>query len=270
MKLVNVLRKECIAANVKIADKASALLEVARVAKKSSVLKNVEEQEILEKLQERETLGSTGFGGGIAIPHCRLKSVTDFVIGIITVDEGVEYDALDGEPVKLMVFIIAPDTESDKHVRLLSAISQALLVPGAVKEILAGKASEAIFESFMRFSRADIDAADRTSKNMFRIFVQDDEVFHKIVEVLTMTEYSSLVVMDAENIQAYLAKMPLFAGIWSDKHKDFCKLILAVVEKKLTNETLRRIEGVTGNLDECSGVMVTVQELVYCAGSLEK
>jgi len=270
MKLVNVLRKECIAANVEIADKAGALLEVARVAKRSSVLDNVSEQEILEKLQERETLGSTGFGGGIAIPHCRLKSVSDFVVGIITVDEGVEYDALDDKAVKLMVFIIAPDMESDKHVRLLSSISQALLVPGAVEEILSAKTSETIFESFMRFSRADIDVADRTSKNLFRIFVQDDEVFHKIVEVLTMTEYSSLVVMDTENVQAYLEKMPLFAGIWSDKREDFCKLILAVVEKKLTNETLRRIEGVTGNLDECSGVMVTVQELVYCAGSLEK
>jgi len=270
MKLVNVLKKECIVANVKVADKASALLEVARAAKKSSVLGDVAEHEILEKLQERETLGSTGFGGGIAIPHCRMKSVSDFVVGIVTVDDGVEYDAIDGEPVKLMVFIIAPDTESDKHVRLLSSISQALLVSGAVEEILAEKTAEAIFESFMRFSRADIDTADRGSKNLFQIFVQDDEIFHKIVEVLTMTEYSSLVVMDTENIQAYIAKMPLFAGIWSDKRDDFCKLILAVVEKKLTNETLRRIEGVTGNLDECSGVMVTVQELAYCGGSLEK
>ena len=107
MKLANVLRKECVVANVRLADKAESLREVVAVAKKSPLLADVAEKEILAALQSRESLGSTGVGKGVAIPHCRLKSVTEFVVGIITVPQGVDFDAIDGEKVRLIVFIDA-------------------------------------------------------------------------------------------------------------------------------------------------------------------
>ena len=71
MKLVDVLRKECVVVGAKLNDKAATLREIARVAKLSPIIKDVNEEEILRGLQERESLGSTGFGKGIAIPHCR-------------------------------------------------------------------------------------------------------------------------------------------------------------------------------------------------------
>ena len=88
MKLADVLHKECIAVNAQPGDKAEALLQVTGLAKKSSILENVSEQEILVGLQARESLSSTGVGKGIAIPHCRLKTVKDFVMGIVTVPAG--------------------------------------------------------------------------------------------------------------------------------------------------------------------------------------
>ena len=95
MKLADVLLKECIAVNAQLSDKAEALRQVAGLAKKSSILDNVSEQEILVGLQARESLGSTGVGKGIAIPHCRLKTVKDFVVGIATVPAGIDFDSLD-------------------------------------------------------------------------------------------------------------------------------------------------------------------------------
>ena len=62
--------------------------------------------------------------------------------------------------------------------------------------------------------------------------------------------------------------MPLFAGLWSDKDVEFCKAILATVDKKDTNETIRRIEQKVGSLDDQNDMLLTVQELFYCAGSL--
>src|SRR4030042_497855 len=112
MKLADVLHKECIAVNARLSDKTEVLQEVARLAKKSSILDSVSEQEILAGLQARESLGSTGVGKGIAIPHCRLKTVKDFVVGIVTVPSGVDFDALDAGKVRLIVFIIAPEVES--------------------------------------------------------------------------------------------------------------------------------------------------------------
>lgn len=268
MKLMSVLRDECIVPGAGFADKAEAMREIVRVAKQSPILRDIEDRALLEKLEEREGLGSTGFGNGIAIPHCRLDSVTDFVVGIITIPDGVDFEALDGDPVKLIVFIVAPEEATNAHIKLLSAISQTLLIPGAVKEILAGTTPQTIFESFLRHTRADLDTKDRASKNLFHLFIQDEAIFRDLVHVLAATESGSVVTLDAENVDAYLTKTPLFAGFWSDEPRGFSRIIVAVVEKKLTNETLRRIESITGDLDECSGVLVCIHDIFYSAGEL--
>lgn len=268
MKLIDVLRKECIVAGAEFQDKSDALQQIVQISKKSPILKVVSDEEILTGLQERELLGSTGFGKGIAIPHCRLKSVTDFVVGIITVPTGVDFEALDKEKVNLFIFIIAPKAESNKHLKLLSAISQTLLIPGVVKEVLSGSTSEAVYESFMRHTHAEIETKEQADKVLFNVFVQDENIFHYILEKLAGIETSSLVVSGTENAGAYLAKMPIFADFWRDKPSRFSKVITIVINKGLSNETIRRIESITGNLNECAGVMVITQDISYAAGSL--
>lgn len=268
MKLIDVLRNECIVAGLQCGDKAEVLYEIVQAARKCSILKDVSEEEILSGLQERESLGSTGFGKGIAIPHCRLESVTDFVVGIMTVPAGVEFESLDGEKVNLIIFIIAPLAESNKHLKLLSAISQTLLIPGAVKEILAESTPDTICESFLRHTRAEIETNKLDSKVMLNVFVQDENIFRNILEKLAGIETSSLVIDNTENEGAYLSKVPLFASFWGDKPSQFSKVITIVIEKGLANEAIRRIESITGSLNKVTGVLVTVQELSYAAGSL--
>ncbi|RKY07119.1 MAG: hypothetical protein DRP66_07415 [Planctomycetota bacterium] len=268
MKIIDVLRKECVVAGAQFSDKAEALRKIAQTAKKYPLLKDLSAEEILAGLQERESLGSTGFGKGIAIPHCRLKGVTDFVMGIITVPSGIDFEALDGEKVNLIIFIIAPEEKSNEHLKLLSAISQTLLIPGAVKEILAERTTETVCESFLRHTRAEIDTRKQTTKCQFNVFVQDETVFRDILEKLAGIETSSLVVANTENAVAYLTKMPLFADFWRDKPGSFSKVIMAIVDKGLSNETIRRIESVTGDLNKCTGVAVTIHDICYAAGSL--
>jgi PTS system nitrogen regulatory IIA component len=268
MKLIDVLRKECIVANATMDDKADALRQVVQAAKQSPVLKDLSEAEILAGLEGRESLGSTGFGKGIAIPHCRLSNVTEFVVGIISVDSGVDFKALDGKKVKLIIFIIAPEAESNKHLKLLSAISQTLLIPGAVKELLSESCPEAICESFIRHTRDNLDTSKQKNKCMFNIFIQNEEVFHEILARVAGIETGSVVIANTENSRAYLTKTPLFADFWRDEPDNFSKVITFVIEKGLCNEVIRRIEGVTGSLSKYSGVMVTVQDISYNAGSL--
>ena len=196
------------------------------------------------------------------------SSVTDFVVGIVTVPSGVDFEALDEEKVNLIIFIIAPEAESNKHLKLLSAISQTLLIPGAVGEIVAQSTEEGVGESFLRRTRAEIDTRKQTTKCLFNILIQDENIFRDILEKLTGIETSSVTVLNTENTTAYLAKMPLFADFWRDEPSRFGKLILVVADKGLANETIRRIESITGNLNECTGVMVTIQDIFYGAGSL--
>ncbi len=269
MTLFEALRKECVLAGVAPTDKAGALAEVARCAKRSPLLANVAEAAIVQGLEEREALGSTGFGNGIAIPHCRLENVTDFIVGILTVPDGVEYDALDEKPVRLIVFIIAPQEASNEHVRLLSAISLALSSRGAIKEILAKKTPEAVLESFLRHASGELDRKGRTGKHLLHMFIQDESVFHELVQVFAGMDAINVSVITSENLSAYFSKVPLFRGLWDHDPGGFSHLIVAVVPQELANEAVRRVETITGNLDERTGVLLTVQELFYCAGSLE-
>lgn len=268
MTLYDALREECIVAGADLPDKAAALREVAHCAKQSPLLDQVDEQAVLRGLEEREALGSTGFGKGIAIPHCRLEGVRDFVVGIVTVPSGVDFEALDERAVRLIVFIIAPAKASNEHIRLLSLISQALHEPGAVKEVVAEHSVEAVRESFLRHSRAELETDGRPGKCLVHVLVQDEALFHDILQVFAGMETCSITVLKSENLRAYLGKVPLFQGLWSHDPGGFSHVILAVVDKGLTNETVRRIETVTGHLDERSGVVLTVQDLFYSAGSL--
>jgi len=268
MKLADVLHKECIVVNAKLSDKAEALRQIASLAKKSINLDSVSEQQILVGLQARESLGSTGVGKGIAIPHCRLKAVKDFVVGAVTVPSGVDFDALDAEKVRLIVFIIAPEVVSNKHVGLLSVISQRLLAPKALEQILEEPTPEGIYESFLRDQDVEIDDRPRAVKNLIHVFIQSEDIFREVLQILAGIETSSLVVVGAENAGVYLSKLPLFASFWSDEPSNFGRIIIAVVDKNLTNEALRRIESVAGDLNKEAGVMATVQQVDYVAGSL--
>jgi len=268
MRLYEALREECVSAGHDVPDKTAALRAVAQCAKKSGLLADVDENAIVRGLDEREALGSTGFGNGIAIPHCRLEGVKDFVVGILTVPGGVEFDAFDGKPVTLIVFVIAPEDSSDTHIRLLSAISQTLHGKRVVEEIVAGSSSAAVRESFLRHGPTELDTEGRRGKRVIFVFIQEEDLFHEILEVFTVLEGASAVALNSENLQAHLAKIPLFQGLWTHEPGGFSNLIVAVVDEGLTNEMVRQIETRTGDLDKRSGVMLVIQDVFYTAGSL--
>ncbi|GJM27325.1 MAG: hypothetical protein DHS20C16_37400 [Phycisphaerae bacterium] len=269
MKLVDVVQQECIEIGVSLDAKDDVLRAVAVAAKRAGGLENVSESDLIDGLREREALGSTGFGGGIAIPHCRVPGVTKFVVGLLSIPNGVDFESLDGDPVKLAVFIIGPDEVSDRHVRLLSLISRTLMIPGAVKELVAANSPEAARESFLRYSIDELDTQDRSAKCLVHVFIQDDERLEKLVSAFASIGSSSFVVVEAENASAFLTKLPLFAGFISDSRKSFSKIIIAIADQKLKNEIVRQVEQVVGDLDETSGTLLTIQDVAYAAGSLE-
>ena len=265
MKLAELLRSECICVNSKADDEALALCEIAALAKKSEILRNVSEGAILEALQDRETLGTTAFGNGIAIPHCRMRDVKDFVVGLMTIPQGLDFEAEDQKKVQLMVFIIAPRQQSSAHVRLLSAISQALQDQTAVQKMIEAEDEDQLRRIFLEAAERDISEQVQVRRNLVHVFVQDEKVFREILESLSGIENISLSVLDAQRSRAHL---PLYAG-FAENGENACKVITAIVERRLNNEVIRRVESITGSLLECMGVMVTVQELDYSAGSLE-
>lgn len=268
MDILNVVRRECVASGVKASDKASVLSVIAELAAGSKALAGVPAGEIEKGLADREEIGSTGFGKGIAIPHCRLESVPEFVVGVVSVPGGVEFASMDGEPVKLLVFIVGPALESSDHIRILSTVSRVLSSPDAVSEMIAASKDEALYESLARHLRDEPRPEEGEDKSLFQVIVQDEDLFREILEVFGATEPRFTAVIEAENAGSYLSKVPLFAGLWGENPRSFSRIIVSLVRKRMTNELVRRIEAVTGPLGQSDRVLVIVQDVFFSGGSL--
>ncbi len=268
MRLIDVVRPECVVTGLEIADKSAALREVARIAKQSPILESVDESVILKGLKEREALGSTGFGKGIALPHCRIRGVADFVVGLVTAKDGVEFESIDEAPAHLFAFIIAPHHESNDHIRVLSAISKVLTVPGVVDELIAAPSEEALLEGFLRQTETEDEPTVDERRSLIHIFVQEEDLFRELLQVFAGEDNCSVMIVEAENTAPYLARTPLFAGFWQDHSAPFCRVIIAVVDRRLKNEMLRRVQTITGGLEGRNDVMVAIQDLTYTAGGI--
>ena len=268
MDILHVVKRECVASSVTAADKAAIIHEIARLAAAVPALAGTTEGDIEEGLLEREGVGSTGFGKGIAIPHCRLESAEEFVVGAVSIPDGVGFDSLDGADVRLLVFIVGPAHESSEHIKVLSMISRVLSNTDAVNEMVVARTDEALYESFARHLTDEPHAEAGEDKSLFLVVVQDEELFRQILEVFGGTEPRFTAVLDAENASSYLAKVPLFAGLWGDNPRSFSRVIISLVRKRMTNELVRRIEAVTGPLSESDRVLVTVQDVFFSGGSL--
>lgn len=79
--------------------------------------------EIYQAILEREKLLSTGFGLGLAIPHAKLKSIRDFVVGLAIHPGGVGFDSLDEKPVHILVMILGPDSQQEDYLKVLSRVT---------------------------------------------------------------------------------------------------------------------------------------------------
>ena len=126
MSLLESLYPECIQIGSKAVDKDGVLWEIAGLAKNNPALAAYSEGELYDALEEREKIGSTGFGEGVAIPHCSLDRLSEFVVGVLIIPGGVEFKSLDGKKTAVFFFIIGPRRERNRHIQLLSSISKLL------------------------------------------------------------------------------------------------------------------------------------------------
>lgn len=80
--------------------------------------------DVLDALIVRERLGSTGLGHGVALPHSRMASIEKPLAAMITLNEGVDFDAADGEPVDLVLGLLVPQECNDEHLKILASLAR--------------------------------------------------------------------------------------------------------------------------------------------------
>lgn len=120
----------------------SVLVHLARLFARSY---GVDESDILEGLEAREALGSTGFGKGVAIPHCRSAAVKRPTLALLKLDTPCQFDAPDAMPVTLVFGLVSPENAGATHLHALAAISRLLRNESMLQALLDADNAEALY-----------------------------------------------------------------------------------------------------------------------------
>jgi len=118
-----VLQKEAILVDLKSQDKKGVLEELVMPL---TDIAHIDQGDLMRVLIERERLGSTGIGGGIGIPHGKLKGLESLVLGFGLSRRGVDFESIDGRPTHIFFLLITPENSTGVHLKLLARISRIL------------------------------------------------------------------------------------------------------------------------------------------------
>jgi PTS system nitrogen regulatory IIA component len=123
MPLSDLLTPEAVIPALKVNSKKQAIQELAE---KAAQLTGLAERDVFDTLLQRERLGSTGVGNGIAIPHGKLTSI-DRLVGLFArLDRPIDFDSLDGQPVDLVFLLLAPEAAGADHLKALARVARVL------------------------------------------------------------------------------------------------------------------------------------------------
>ncbi len=142
MNISDVLAPDAVIAALRVNGKKQLLQELAA---RAASLTGIPERKIFESLNERERLGSTGVGQGIAIPHSRVAEVKGIVGVFAQLESPVDFDAVDKQPVDLVFMLLAPDGAGADHLKALARVSRLLRNQQACEKLRAAKKPEAIY-----------------------------------------------------------------------------------------------------------------------------
>ena len=143
MKLVDFLEKQDIVPDLHATAKDDVLAELATAL--AGRHPELTAEDILQVLHERERLGSTGIGDGIAIPHGKLRNSGDLTLLFARSCQGVAFGALDGRPVQLFFVLLAPQSAAGLHLKMLARISRLLKDPAVRRELVTAPDAAALY-----------------------------------------------------------------------------------------------------------------------------
>ena len=142
MPLLDFLTPEAVVPALRVSGKKQALQELATHAAR---LTGLDERAVFEALLQRERLGSTGIGEGLAIPHGKLASLTRLFGLVARLDKPIDFEALDGQPVDIIFLLLAPEGAGADHLKALARVARALREPGMLDRIRKTRDADALY-----------------------------------------------------------------------------------------------------------------------------
>lgn len=152
MDITDLISPDGILPNLRASSKKQALQELAR---KAADLTDLDSREIFDVLLERERLGTTGVGHGIAIPHGKLAKL-DRLYGVFArLEKPIDFDSIDDEPVDLVFLLLAPETAGADHLKALARVSRLLRDRSVCTKMRGCDTTDAIFALFSQVAASN-------------------------------------------------------------------------------------------------------------------
>lgn len=148
MRLSEILAIDNIIPDLKAKDKKGVLGELAEAI--ASYDTNIDKGMLVKVLIEREHLGSTGIGDGVAIPHGKLSSVEQPIVSFGRSKKGLDFDSMDGQPAYLFFLLLAPENSSGVHLQVLTKIARILKSSTFRKALMQVGSREEIYETIIQ------------------------------------------------------------------------------------------------------------------------
>lgn len=135
MDLASLARPELVFPALPGTDRATVIQALAERLAAQGLVASAEE--LYQKVWEREQLGTTGIGAGVAIPHCKMKGLPRALLAIGVTSRGIDFAAVDAQPVRLLFLVVSPSESPAEHLQVLAAISRWVKADRHVERLLA-------------------------------------------------------------------------------------------------------------------------------------
>lgn len=142
MSLIDLKNANAIIPALKASSKKQAIQEICA---RAAIVSGLGEREIFDAVLQRERLGSTGVGNGIAIPHCKLEKAREIFGVFARLERPVDFDAQDGAPVDLAFLLVAPEAAGADHLKALARAARAFRDPAFTARLRATKDPAALY-----------------------------------------------------------------------------------------------------------------------------
>lgn len=148
MKLSDIISMDTIIPELRAKDKKGVLSELAEAITRHHP--GIDKAALVKVLVEREHLGSTGIGDGVAIPHGKLNAVTSPLVSFGRSKKGLDFDSMDGQPAYLFFLLLAPENSSGVHLQVLTRIAKMLKKSSFRKELMQAKTKEDLYRTIIQ------------------------------------------------------------------------------------------------------------------------
>jgi PTS system nitrogen regulatory IIA component len=260
MKLTEAVVVESIETNLRSRTKEDLFLEMVELLKKNPTLADVDSATILKALNERERTATTGVGKEVGIPHGKIMGLKSIAGAIGVARRGIEYDSVDGLPVRFVVAMVAPPEESGPYLRILAKVAR-LLSDASFTELLVTASSPGeIHDRVSSMEEATAPVTSTEEQRMLLFELKDPDYFDVVVEYFTEVGGTSATVLDARNVRGFLTKVPLFSDFSRvfTEGQEFGHIFLLTIDKGAVERFIEGLEDIVGDFEEEGrGIAVT-------------